>query len=119
MPLETSEDKVEIPKETIQIPAASAPQISESKSPVEKPIEPIEKEKIVEPPPPTTQEINSNLINVCDSSKYKKYFKMLKYGISRTAVKIKMTSEGLDDTILDTPDLLVEKCSEDDEEPEE
>lgn len=118
MPLETSEDKVEIPKEIVQIPAALAPQISESKSAVEKPIEPIEKEKIEEPPP-TTQEINSNLINVCDSSKYKKYFKMLKYGIARTAVKIKMTSEGLDDTILDTPDLLVEKCPEDDEEPEE
>lgn len=44
---------------------------------------------------------------------------MVKFGVPAQAVKLKMIAEGLDGDKLDTPDLLIEKCPEDDEEFEE
>ena len=41
---------------------------------------------------------------------------MLKFGVPVHAVKLKMLSEGLDGEKLDDPDLMVEKCPEDDQE---
>lgn len=127
MPLETPlEDKteikpVEIPKQiqTPEPPPAVIDNLISSTSSVEKPIETVKSEEPT-PPQPPPQEISSNLIKACESYTYKRFYKMLKFGVPRTAVKIKMASEGLeDDSILDTPDLLIEKCPEDDEEPEE
>lgn len=56
-----------------------------------------------------------NVIKISESAAYKKYFKMLKVGIPAPAVKIKMKSEGFDANLLDNPDLLIERTSEDDE----
>ncbi|CRL05388.1 CLUMA_CG017984, isoform A [Clunio marinus] len=64
----------------------------------------------------TEQTSNDNLIKICDSFLYKKYFKMIKFGVAVPAVKQKMFSEGLDDNLLDNPDLLIEKTPEDNEE---
>lgn len=73
--------------------------------------------QIVEPAePPQPEPVNENLIKICESSVYRKYFKMLKFGIPPPAVKQKMTSEGLDADLLDNPDLLIDKTPEDDEE---
>lgn len=44
---------------------------------------------------------------------------MLKFGVPPQAVKLKMISEGLEGEKLDNPDLMIEKCPEDDEPPEE
>ena len=41
-----------------------------------------------------------------DDPKYAKFFKMLKMGLPRDAVKIKMVAEGLDALILDAPDAI-------------
>ncbi|CAO1428248.1 unnamed protein product [Diamesa hyperborea] len=51
---------------------------------------------------------NINLIRICDDSLYKKYFKMLKVGVPLPAVKVKMGAEGLDGSLLDNPDLMIE-----------
>ena len=59
---------------------------------------------------------NDNLIKISESSGFKKYFKMLKFGIPPQAVKLKMKSEGVDSNVLDNPDLMIEKSPEDDEE---
>lgn len=51
---------------------------------------------------------NINLIRICDDSLYKKYFKMLKVGVPLPAVKVKMGAEGLDSSLLDDPDSMIE-----------
>ncbi|XP_023345080.1 WASH complex subunit 3 [Eurytemora carolleeae] len=43
----------------------------------------------------------------CDHPRYQKYFKMLKLGVPLQATKNKMALEGLDGSVLDTPDLLM------------
>ena len=69
----------------------------------------------------STQEINnkdddrSNLIRICDDSLYKKYFKMLKVGVPLPAVKVKMGAEGLNGSLLDNPDLLMEPSPDNNE----
>ena len=55
---------------------------------------------------------NINLIRICDDSLYKKYFKMLKVGVPLPAVKVKMGAEGLDGSLLDNPDLMIEPSPE-------
>lgn len=61
---------------------------------------------------------NENRIRISDSYTFKKYFKMLKFGIAPQAVKLKMSSEGYDPNLLDNPDSLIDKCPEDEIEPE-
>ncbi|KAG5666713.1 hypothetical protein PVAND_014728 [Polypedilum vanderplanki] len=58
---------------------------------------------------------NTNMIKISESFLYKKYFKMVKFGVHTQAVKNKMNSEGLDANLLDNPDLMIEKCPEDEE----
>lgn len=55
---------------------------------------------------------NINLIRICDDSLYKKYFKMLKVGVPLPAVKVKMDAEGLNSSLLDDPDLMIEPSPE-------
>lgn len=64
----------------------------------------------------TPQQSDNNLIKISESAVYRKYFKMLKYGILPPAVKQKMNGEGLDGDLLDNPDLMIEKTPEDEEE---
>lgn len=59
---------------------------------------------------------NDKMIKICESGIYRKYFKMLKVGIPLPAVKQKMSSEGLDASLLENPELLIEKSDEDNEE---
>lgn len=66
--------------------------------------------------PSESETANTNLIKISESSAYKKYFKMLKFGIPVQAVKLKMSSEGMDSNLLDNSELLVEKSPEDNEE---
>lgn len=99
-----------------------------TENPVEKAVttEPIKAATISAPPIPAPPEevvqqqehhpVDSNLIRIADSATYKKYFKMLKFGIALPAVKQKMMSEGFDSDLLDNPDLMIEKTPEDDEE---
>ncbi|ALC38656.1 CG7429 [Drosophila busckii] len=47
-------------------------------------------------------------VRACEDSRYKKFFKMLQVGVPAAAVKQKMFAEGLEPTILDQPDLLLE-----------
>lgn len=37
----------------------------------------------------------------CDDERYRKYFKMVQFGVPAPAVKIKMTADGLDATMLE------------------
>lgn len=71
--------------------------------------------------PPPQQELpqNTNLIKISESFLYKKYFKMLKFGVPEQGVRVKMLSEGLDGNLIADPNLLIEKCPEDDENFEE
>lgn len=68
--------------------------------------------------PEAELEIKLNFIKISESFQYKKFFKMIKFGVSAQAVKLKMQSEGFDSEKLDHPDELVEKCPEDDVEQE-
>lgn len=67
---------------------------------------------------PTIQS-NPNLIKISESFHYKRFFKMLKFGVPAQAVKLKMISEELDGEKLDNPDLLIERIPEDDNNFEE
>lgn len=69
-----------------------------------------------EEPKKQTEPVDDNLIKVSESALYRKYFKMLKFGIQIAAVKQKMASEGLEASLLDNPDLMIEKTEEDFEE---
>lgn len=69
-----------------------------------------------EPPVAALEETSGNLIKISESALYKKYFKMIKFGIPMPAVKQKMISEGFDGSLLDNPDLLIERTPQDDEE---
>lgn len=65
---------------------------------------------------PAPEPANDNQIKISESAVYKKFFKMLKFGIQLLAVQQKMSSEGLDCKLLDNPDLLIDKTPEDYEE---
>jgi Subunit CCDC53 of WASH complex len=68
-------------------------------------------QKVEEPPVP---EVSSNLIKISESAIYKKFFKMVKFGIPLEAVKLDMTNKfGLDGSLLDNPDLMIERSPED------
>ncbi|XP_048769445.2 WASH complex subunit 3-like [Ostrea edulis] len=54
------------------------------------------------PPPPPEEETPSNPVS--KDPRYAKFFKMLQVGVPAPAVKNKMKAEGLDDSLLDTPD---------------
>ena len=69
-----------------------------------------------EVPQPDSADLSPNQIKISESAIYRKYFKMLKFGIPPAAVKQKMSSEGLDADFLDNQDLMIEKTPEDDEE---
>lgn len=51
---------------------------------------------------PTTIDINANPgVRVCDDQRYKKYFKMMQFGVPAPAVKLKMEAEGIDSKLLE------------------
>jgi WASH complex subunit CCDC53 len=43
--------------------------------------------------------------NVASDPRYQRFFKMLQFGVPPAAVKLKMQTEGIDPSILDTPNL--------------
>ncbi|XP_055916721.1 WASH complex subunit 3 [Eupeodes corollae] len=55
-----------------------------------------------EPPPPVETGVKA-----CEDARYKKFFKMLQFGVPIDAVKLKMKAEGVDPTIIDTPNKLL------------
>uniref|UniRef100_A0A0M3HU47 WASH complex subunit CCDC53 n=1 Tax=Ascaris lumbricoides TaxID=6252 RepID=A0A0M3HU47_ASCLU len=58
----------------------------------------------------TEQQTSSSGIKVSEDVRYAKYFRMLKVGVVALAVKQKMASEGIDPSILDNPEAIVEGC---------
>lgn len=42
-----------------------------------------------------------NGVKACDDARYRKYFKMLQFGVPPPAVKIKMQNEGFDPNVLE------------------
>uniref|UniRef100_A0A915AJS9 WASH complex subunit CCDC53 n=1 Tax=Parascaris univalens TaxID=6257 RepID=A0A915AJS9_PARUN len=56
----------------------------------------------------TEQQTSSSSIKVSEDVRYAKYFRMLKVGVVALAVKQKMASEGIDPSILDNPEAIVE-----------
>lgn len=112
------------------IPSSSLPDVEslkladESREKQEKPSEP-EKPDVPSAVSSNFEEITGqtveqqpavkNKIKICESFHYKTFFRMLKVGVPFPAVKIKMNAEGLDANLLDTPDALIERSPEDDE----
>ncbi|GMR36453.1 hypothetical protein PMAYCL1PPCAC_06648 [Pristionchus mayeri] len=50
--------------------------------------------------------VNDGRMVMKDDPRYTKYFKMVKMGIQEEAVRLKMKSEGVDPSILDTPNAI-------------
>lgn len=40
-------------------------------------------------------------VKACDDARYRKYFKMMQFGVPAPAVKLKMTAEGFDPNVLE------------------
>lgn len=99
--------------ESLKLPEPAKERPSEIKE--EEPPRPLEDVQKQEEPTGTDQ----NLIKISESATYKKYFKMLKFGINLLAVKQKMSSEGFDSDLLDNGELMIEKSPQDYEEQEE
>lgn len=49
----------------------------------------------------SSDEPNSNGVKTCDDARYRKYFKMLQFGVPAPAVKLKMINDAIDPTILE------------------
>jgi len=47
-------------------------------------------------------------VKVCEDVRYDKYFKMKQFGVPAEAVKLKMSAEGLDSSLLDQPNRILE-----------
>ncbi|KAG4075452.1 hypothetical protein HA402_015105 [Bradysia odoriphaga] len=47
-------------------------------------------------------------VRVCEDVRYDKYFKMKQFGVPAEAVKLKMSAEGLDPSLLDQPNRILE-----------
>jgi len=47
-------------------------------------------------------------VKVCEDVRYEKYFKMKQFGVPAEAIKLKMSIEGLDSSLLDQPDRILE-----------
>lgn len=74
----------------------------------EVPIEATIQEVVPEAQPATIEEEAQNMMKLRDHPVYNKYFKMLRLGIPEAAVKIKMSTEGVDPSLLRLG--LVIKC---------
>lgn len=49
----------------------------------------------------------TKLIKACEHPSYAKYYKLLKMGMPRPQLELKMKAEGLDTKLLDTPDTMI------------
>lgn len=53
-------------------------------------------------PETVEKELSQNIgVRVADDDRYRKYFKMLQFGVPPAAVKLKMSSEGIDPMMLE------------------
>ncbi|XP_018572628.1 WASH complex subunit 3 isoform X2 [Anoplophora glabripennis] len=46
-------------------------------------------------------------VKACDDPRFKKFFKMLQFGVPEPAVKLKMQNDGVDPSILDKPNDII------------
>lgn len=88
-------DKIS-PQKTITVPPTT-PISSEASSPAKETVDSkeTEEEKLNE----TVEEIKG--VKACEDYRYKKYFKMVQFGVPPSGVKQKMSAEGFDTTILE------------------
>ncbi|XP_055837673.1 WASH complex subunit 3 [Episyrphus balteatus] len=63
-----------------------------------------ENDTIEQVPSPPLEETG---VKACEDERYKRFFKMLQFGVPIAAVKLKMKAEGVDPDIIDTPNLLL------------
>ncbi|KAJ8374045.1 hypothetical protein SKAU_G00046250 [Synaphobranchus kaupii] len=56
---------------------------------------------------PKTEAAKENILTVAKDSRYARYLKMVQVGVPVMAIKNKMIQEGLDPSLLDTPDAPV------------
>ncbi|XP_019872828.1 WASH complex subunit 3 [Aethina tumida] len=68
-----------------------------------------------------TEIVQVDGIKACEDPRYKKFFKMVQFGVPEPAVKLKMKNEGIDPSILDKPNDVIpgvpepENCAESDD----
>jgi WASH complex subunit CCDC53 len=104
------------PVQTKEIPPENIP--SETPKQEEKPEVPADKsteipvDSLEEKPPEVEETSSKNLIKVSEDSRYKKYFKMVQFGVSAAAIKQKMACEDVDPDLLDNPNLMIERLPE-------
>lgn len=56
---------------------------------------------------PTEEPPSQNGVKAKDDYRYKKYFKMVQFGVPSAAVKQKLQAEGMDPDILDSPEKVL------------
>lgn len=102
-------------------PPASAPSVDSQAPPPAPPSAPGAPQNAPPPPPapaaaeqsmvvvpvPEADSGDSSTIAISKHPTYRKYFKMVEMGIPEAAAKIKMTNDGLNPDLLDTPDLRI------------
>ncbi|KAL5279895.1 CCDC53 family protein [Megaselia abdita] len=67
----------------------------------------VQKEEVV------TEKVEEEVkgVKACEDFRYKKYFKMVQFGVPPSGVKQKMSAEGFDPEILDKPNQILEDGS--------
>ncbi|CAD6234438.1 GSCOCG00001925001-RA-CDS [Cotesia congregata] len=99
-----------------KIPVEAAPTTPEAKYPDKDPVgqdeadtkQDVESTKVEV----QNQEVSDNLEPISMHPIYRKYFKMVNFGVPKPAVKIKMKQEGLDPDLLDDPQHLIPKTND-------
>ncbi|OXU30129.1 hypothetical protein TSAR_006878 [Trichomalopsis sarcophagae] len=97
------------PQQAVQTPTAEVEDKSkvEETQQVEVTAEEIDEPDNEVPIEPKVEETETQPIS--SDPQYAKYFKMVHFGVPKQAVKLKMQQEGLDSSMLDTPNKLVPK----------
>lgn len=98
---DTTENPLPTPMETEETDAV----IQESPAKPAEALKETDNQSTIEPIQPSQQEQTG--VKAKDDYRYKKYFKMVHFGVQPTAVKLKMQSEGVDPDLLDNPDQIL------------
>lgn len=92
VPIESTISVTNATQETSTLPSIEEPSETDGGSSNENKAEIVSQEPNQEKP---------NGVKACDDSRYRKYFKMVQFGVPPPAVKLKMQAEGFDPNILE------------------
>lgn len=88
-----------------ETPISNEPQTATETIQDQTPPEPSTSTKIVETEIQTEkspdEHDNTSGVKACDDTRYRKYFKMLQFGVPAQAVKLKIANEGFDPNVLE------------------